>query len=301
MKIQDLSLQKGITLSIQQIEILNIVAASNIMELKETIKDLYNLNYQMALKEIETNDFLSAKKHIVIQYKQSLLPSYTNFQLNSEQIIKKHLKKQVCLFTDNSDMAKIILEALKYNSIIECLVMLKNNLDAETYKMFSKFLANFHTIETTGLKATPYEDFEKLLVLLQNYDIINVNDVINYNSYVQPDTYNNLSLLKALNFAYKHNKKIRIGSLISYADMPKWLINEQNTQINKNYINQQLSLYVHDVVNCIKTYEREKQKHIIDAIILLNEPLESEINGKDYFLRHYSIFDNIFKKQTNRL
>ena len=123
------------------------------------------------------------------------------------------------------------------------------------------------------------EHFEKLLVHLSKFSIINVGECISFSSYVMANGhYNHLPLTKCMDFAYQLRKQLNIGSLVFYKNMPDWIRREKFHIIIKKFVLRHLHLYIHDVATHIKSYEKNIGKQVVASIELLREPLNTKYN-----------------------
>ena len=209
--------KNNIHLSIQHIELINIVQAQTIDELRKISKSTYNLIPHETRKILEMNtDLENIKKLLFKLYKDSLISSKSN-----QEILKKHIIQHIVQYTKlNKEQRRLLKKAFKYNSRKEINNAIKKSIPYQ-HESIINIIANFIPIATDFLTGFTYDDCICLLTNIQKYDNIKIVDAISYTSFIRIDGKVNYHYLKkSLDFAKYFNKKIIIGTIINPFDMP---------------------------------------------------------------------------------
>ncbi len=267
---------KTIELNMQQIDLLNIVSAKNMVELKNILKSIENVkinpnNFSIDYKKMIPNDFDRIKKQCFKMYKNSLINPDTR-DLKNKLINKRidyiatkaHFKvseqstlREIIKFTDNLDNVPILLS--------------KKFGKKKTSELLS-LLKSFTPLAEKGLLDSTYEDFLYFNSLLHQFNSVTFHKEFSYEKIVNADnTLYFRGIDKCLEFAKKHNLSVKIPSLIAYKSF-----NSSLYSANKSVIFDKLKLYIVSLTKYLEKYNKENGL-IITTITLFDEVLESEI------------------------
>ena len=299
MTIHDLDVKRtGITLSLQHMDLLDIVSAKDINELKQrtyamknfTIDTLNNIFISSKSLQSLKNDCFFAYKNTLISYSHYHY-HYDNYGylINNFKLIE-YIEKTIDLTDDEYQK----IDELKYiKNKKKIISFINHNFSKHVQQHVFDVQLMYMTIEKDGIKITSYENFEKLYKELQKYDVINCDEISSYHAMVTLDgRYNTYRLQRAMDFAKRHGKTLRLDALIFYMDTPNWVYTLKRNQKNHDYVYNHLIEYTDNVVATIKEFNTKNNTNIVETITLLNEPL-NRFPGQ--FEARYSLRSNISK------
>ena len=284
-KITELPINVGITLNMQQIDILSIINSNSKEELVKNLSKIVILDSETKDELLsQEKDLEEIKKDIVTRYQESLT-SYNDYHFSlDKQEYKKELNKRLKYIVNNvpfDDAEKqLFLNILKESSttLEEKVVIIKETLNRSTSEKIFSLLSRLKFVEKEGIKDTSYEAFVELAKHFKDYDIINVDEVAKYSSYVRSDDgYNREDLIKVLDFAKENGKQVRLNALLFYMDIPDKLDRLPNTPQNKELVKNKLRDYIDDISKLINEYneqcKKEGKKPVVKTVEVLNELL----------------------------
>lgn len=270
---------KTLDLNLQQIDLLNIVSAKNMIELKNILKTFENVkinpsNFSIDYKKMTPTDFDRIKKQCFKIYKASLINqcSKSNKDIRSKLINKRidyiaskaHFKPsdqstltEIIKFADNLDDVPILLNR-KFGKI-------------KTTQILS-LLKSFNPIAENGILESSYEDFLNFYSLIHKFNCVTFNKEFSFKKVVNADNtlyFNDID--KCLEFAKRHNFTVKIPSLIEYKSFTNSLYGAK-----KAVIFDKLKLYIDSLTKYLEKYNKENGL-IITTITLFDELLEDEI------------------------
>ncbi len=301
MTIHDLPIKKGITLNLMQINCLRIVMANSIEELTEVMISICNFSRNDIGRILCEKDFVYMKELAFNIYKASMLSIFqVRFTEYGYLLKRDYLIEHISKYLELSETEKEILyQAYEETAKYKILNYIRKKLPNKYYDIL-EFIDNFDLIECDGLKLTTYDAFIKLSKYIEQYDIINLDNVIKYSSYVKLNgRYNHQRFDVALDFVRRMGKKARLNACLFYMDTPEWVTTLNNGAKSKSIVYNTLSLYINDITQHIKEYENKYQINIVETIEVLNEPLINNGQykyGRDFVTRKYEYEHSLNKK-----
>ena len=276
--IHDLNIsKKGITLSLQHMDLIDIILTNSVDELKQLAYSLKNLlphdleqifAYDKPLETLKQDCFHAYRSNLM-HYSRYYHHEFGYLDNNIKYI--EYIKAHYDLLDDEIDK----LEELQFIKTRKKIIrFITKNFRPEIVRNIFDAQIEYMTIEKDGLKLTSYEHFEKLAREIKKYDIINCDEIASYRSVVTYDgRYNTYRLNRALQFAYKHNKKLRLDAVIFYLDTPTWVETLKNNSKNQEYIFNHLLGYIDKLITTVNEFNKNYNTDIVETITLLNEPL----------------------------
>ena len=271
-------------------DLIDIVSANTIEELKQLVYSLKNLNHE-TLKQIFRchKDLNVLKEECFHSYKSSLM-SRERYYYNEFGFLDNNIRLSEYIKSTQELTGKEYekIEEWKYIKKKEKSMrfIIKNFRPDISRAMFDAQL-NYMTVEKDGVKLTSFESFIKLANEVNKYDIINCDDISSYSSFITYDgRYNTYKLERALSFAFKRNKKLRLDAIISPENAPSWIYLLKNNTKNQQYVFDHMLVYIDKLLSTIKEFNENNNVDIVDTIPLLNEPLNRHSGP---FEAHYSL------------
>lgn len=258
-------------------DLLDIVSAKTIEELKSITYTIKNL-FQTELDHIFAyNKNLEAlKKDCFNAYKRNII-SRNRYYYNEYGFLENNLKyieyiKQTSVLT-NEEIYK--LEEMKYIKDRKKLIrFITKNFHPNIIRDIFNAQVEYMTIEKEGIKITEYDYFVKLAKEVEKYDIINCDEITSYHSFVTYDgRYSTYRLKRALDFAHRRNKQLRLDAVIFYMDTPEWVYQLRKNIKNSEYIFNHILGYVSEIINTVNEFNMNHNTNIVETITLLNEPI----------------------------
>jgi GH35 family endo-1,4-beta-xylanase len=231
--------------------------------------DIYRISQRETLDAMKEDAFSI--------YRGSMLSTYGGLYSEYASVTRKRfLIESIVDHLDlNEQESAVLYNATECKTKYKAISYIKRQLP-HRYSEILNFIDNFEIIEFTGFKLNDYQNFVKLSNEINKYNIINLENIIDYPSYVKLDgSYNHKRFKFALDFAKKLGKKVRLNSCIFYKDTPEWINNLKYNKKNKYFVYNLLSIYLNDITQFIKMYESANDINIVETINLLNEPLNS--------------------------
>ena len=278
--ITDLSLEaKGITLNMQQIDLLSIVTADE-KNLKQVLATLQNITDEQKQSILSSNKSLDEIKRELFRMYQDSLTSYeeTNFSLDGKQ---KELVKRIKFILNNcglsSEEQKQFMDIVRNNQLYDIPKLIIATYDKGISDKIFKTLIRYMPTEKEGIKSASYESFERLAEHLSDYQVVNLDDIAKYGHYVRQDGgFNSDDLIKAFDFARSHGMQTRLNTLLFYMDTPDTLENMPFEQ-GKVEAKRLLERYVEDITSVIARYNEDcikrGEKPTVRTVEIFNELL----------------------------
>lgn len=284
-KITELPINVGITLNMQQIDILSVINSNSKEELVKNLSKIVLLDSETKDELLsQEKDLEEIKKDIVTKYLDSLT-SYNDYHFCLDKSeYKKELNRKLKYIVNNVPFddteRQLFLNILKDSSttLEEKAIMVRETLSKATSEKVFALMARLGFVEKEGIKETSYEDYCELAKHFKEFDIINVDETAKYSKYVRSDDgYNREDLIKVLDFAKENGKQVRLNALLFYMDISEKLDKLPNTPQNKELVKNKLRDYIDDITKLISEYneqcKKEGKKQVVKTVEVLNELL----------------------------
>lgn len=258
--ITDLSVEtKGITLNMQQIDLLSIVTADE-TSLSQVIANIQNLTDEQRQSILTSDKSLDQIKRDLFQMYQDSLTSYaeSNFSLDGKQ---KELSKRIEFVLNNSGLSqeqqRQFIDIVRNNQLYDIPKLITETYDKDISDKIFKTLIRYMPTEKEGIKSVSYEAIERLSEHLSDYQVINLDDIAKYGHYVRQDGgFNSDDLTKAFDFARSHGMQTRLNTLLFYMDTPQQLESMPFEQ-GKVEAKRLLERYVENITSVIAKYNED--------------------------------------------
>ena len=287
----------GLTINHQEIDLMRILDAKGIGELKGIIDEAANIrlsdfnsdNWDSSnleqIKEIIFNKYIDSLISKEDYFKDNKLSNNhkINYLLSSGQLSEENIKNIQKILSEVSTEADIINrinEEFKDNNI--------NHIIWKTIKECS-------SVEKSGMKNIKPEDIKKLRSRLETVSSITLDQEVKYGDVNLSDgTFDFRSFDKSLNFAKELGLPVRLNALIFYMDCPDNIYNMERNPKNKEIAKNTLANYVDSVTKHIS----DNYSDTVRSIDVFNELLNRTSMGGDipYQYRGYIVQD---KKVNN--
>ena len=256
--ITDLPVTKGITLNMQQIDLLSIVTAdeTNLRQILANINNLTNEQKQSILSSDKSLDEI--KRDLFKMYQDSL----TSYIFNSDSLGKqKELNKRIDFILNNSNLTQVqqkqFEDIIRNNQIYDVPKLITETFDKEVSERIFKTMIKYMPTEREGIKSSSYESFVRLSEHLSDYQVINLDSVAKYGRYVRQDgAFNSDDLIKAFDFARSHGMQTRLNTLLFFMDTPQQLESMPYEQ-GKVEAKRLLERYVENITSVIAKYNED--------------------------------------------
>ena len=287
-QLEDIPLDySGITLNIQDIDLMLIERATSVDELKDVVSNIGNssffdsINFDDELDNVKEQiyslyqDELISKEDYIkyaglefderVEYlKSSGFFSDSEIGTFKEEFIKGEsvtlIKRIEYLMRSgffNEDEMKVLNEILaNSNSARDLLVGLSEAFGSGRIHNLCETIAECEPVERSGIKDTDREATRNLIDLVKNdYNSITIDAEAKYGEVILPDrSFDFRGLDRSLEFAKSLGKEVRLNALIFYMDCPESLYGlEKNTE-NSKIVKDRLTDYVDAIT-----------KHIMEA------------------------------------
>ena len=255
---------QGITLNQQDIELMKIVDAKSLEQLRQVVKQIPILKG----KDIDfSQDLESAIESAFHTYQDSLISIEDT--LEDPMLV---LRKKLELFLSSEDVSPEIKEKVRpivdtSESREEVAKKLEQVLTEEEQHEAYGIINNLTVVEKEGIKQTKIEAVRNLLEQVRSRNSITLDEVGKYGNIVLPDgSFNFTKLQECLDFAKQEGKKVRINTLIFYMDCPKELYDLEKTEENKELVKQKLMDYVDATTKFIRDNGYSETVRSIDVM-----------------------------------
>lgn len=243
-EIKDIPLeQQGITLNIQDIDLLSITRANTkeaLQEVIEGIKTLREVNF-------DWDEDLEQLKELVFRTYQDSMLSIEEIQSNPNL----ELERKIEIFFSSEDVSPETKEKVRKiveqkASKVDIAKKLEATLTEEELREAYGLIRDLTVVEKEGIKEVSIAEEEKLLERLRNdFTSITLDEVGRYHSIVLSEgIYDFTRLKKALDFAKSLDKKVRLNTLIFYMDFPEEFNDLEITTKNHERVKKALMDYV---------------------------------------------------------
>ena len=258
--ITDLSVEiKGITLNMQQIDLLSIVTTDE-TSLSQVLANIQNLTDEQRQSILTSDKSLDQIKRDLFQMYQDSLTSYaeSNFSLDGKQ---KELSKRIEFVLNNSGLSqeqqRQFIDIVRNNQLYDIPKLITETYDKDISDKIFKTLIRYMPTEKEGIKSVSYEAIERLSEHLSDYQVINLDDIAKYGHYVRQDGgFNSDDLTKAFDFARSHGMQTRLNTLLFYMDTPQQLESMPFEQ-GKVEAKRLLERYVENITSVIAKYNED--------------------------------------------
>ena len=270
--LQNLSVQyNGITLNNQDIDLLMIANSNSFEELVEVMEIVTNISLPEGMSEM---DFITYRQKVCDAYLDNLSPvneSLINKDLDLFRRIE-HLKESG--FLTNEEMVvlnKVIMENKNFGVETILTELKKDELfGEEKVEQLVLGLREFVSVEKEGIKSTSMEAYRNLYDQINLfYDSITLDEEAKYGKVILSDgSFYDSSLRKALDFAKKMGKTMRINTLFFYMDCPDDIYNLEESSSSSKLAKEKLSFYIDEITKVLAEYP-----DVVRSVDVFNELL----------------------------
>lgn len=255
---------QGITLNQQDIELMKIVDAKSVEQLRQIVKQIpilkgKNIDFSQDLESAIENAFHTYQDSLIsiedtLEDPMLVLRKKLELFLSSDDVSPK-IKEKVRPIVDTSESKEEVAKKIEQ--------ALTEEEQQETYRINNSLTV----VEKEGIKQTKIEAVRNLLEQVRSRNSITLDEVGKYGNIVLPDGSFNFTKLKTcLDFAKQEGKKVRINTLIFYMDCPKELYDLEKTEENKEIVKQKLMDYVDATTKFIRDNGYSETVRSIDVI-----------------------------------
>lgn len=268
--------EKTIELNMQQVDLLNIVSAKNMDELKIILKSIENVkinpnSFNADYKKITPNDFDRIKKQCFKMYKNSLISQNTRDLKN--KLINKRIDYIASKAHFKANEQSIFMEIIKFADDLDNVpILLNKKFGKKKTSQILNLLKAFNPLAEKGILENNYEDFLNFYGLIHKFNSVIFRNEFSYKKIVNADNtlyFNSIS--KCLEFARSHNLTVKLPSLIEFKSF-----NSSLCGAKKAIIFDKLELYIDSLTKYLEKYNKENG-FIVTTITLFDELLEAEI------------------------
>lgn len=299
----------GITLNNQDIDLMNIMGASSIEELQLAIKNASNINLDAL--DLSSGD-LTTLKEITYRLYQDSLESKNDFIRDHSISLRRkidYLRKSGEL---NDEEFKILDDLIRHSSSTDELINgIESSFGKDKVHRMYEIIRECSPIEKSGIKSTNQEATNNLIKEISSkYNSITIDQEAKYGEVVLQDgTFDFRGLDKALDFAKRMNKQVRLNTLLFYMDCPEELYNLEKNDSNKEIVKSRLSDYVYsitkhisdigygDTVRSVDVFNELLNRFAMDGDVPykyrgdIEQGIEPSDNIKSGWLKHLDIED----------
>ena len=268
--------EKTVELNMQQVDLLNIVSAKNMDELKIILKSIENVkinpnSFNADYKKMTPNDFDRIKKQCFKMYKNSLISQNTRDLKN--KLINKRIDYIASKAHFKANEQSTLMEIIKFADDLDNVpILLNKKFGKKKTSQILNLLKSFNPLAEKGIFESSYEDFLNFYGLIHKFNSVIFRNEFSYKKIVNADNtlyFSNTS--KCLEFARNHNLTVKIPSLIEFKSFNNSLYGSK-----KAVIFDKLKLYIDSLTKYLEKYNKENGI-IVTTITLFDELLESEI------------------------
>lgn len=268
--LQNLSVQhKGITLHIQDIDLMAIACSNDFSELERVVGNMSNISLPAIL---ENEDFSQYRQRVFDSYLDSL--SFRNDYIKNNDLAL--LRKVEYLFGSGvlSNEEKVIVQQIlrdnKENGHGAIVSALTNAFGEERCHEMIKTIWKFDPIEKEGIKGTSVEFYRGLSEQVRYfYDSITVDEECKYGRVMLQDgSFEDERLRKSLEYAKSMGKTVRMNALMFYMDCPDEIYNLEQNSTSTAIARQKLETYVDSVTRVMGEYP-----DVVRSVDVFNELL----------------------------
>ncbi len=256
--IKDLGLTySGITLNVQDIDLMKILLAESPEELQEVIDQGANIIKVIEYKNMSKEEFIEYKRLIFKDYQSKLLSKEEFFKDRSLSLKKKinYLFESDKVTQEEKEIVRRIINEQKTTQDI--IKALNEQFSQEQVHKIYEVLRESKPIEKSGIKSTSVEAMTNLIERIkEDYNSITIDEVAKYGNIVLEDgTCDFRDLDKVLEFAKDLDKEVRLNALIFYMDCPDKLYQLDKTPENKKLVKENLTKYVDELTSHLGRYD----------------------------------------------
>lgn len=280
--ITDLSVEtKGITLNMQQIDLLSIVTADE-TNFNQMLANILNLTDEQKQSILSSDKSLDEIKRDLFRLYQDSLMSYVDTNFSLDQLGKeRELSKKIEFVLNNCGLSKEqqrqFVDIVNNNQLYDIPKIIVETYDKDVSDRIFKTLIRYMPTEKEGIKSASYESFERLAKHLSDYQVINLDEIAKYGHYVRQDGgFNSDDLTKAFDFARRHGMQTRLNTLLFYMDTPQ-ILESMPFEQGKVEAKILLERYVEDITSVIAKYNEDciqrGEKPVVRTVEIFNELL----------------------------
>ena len=283
--LQNLSVQhKGITLNIQDIDLMMIANSHDFESLELVLSKITNISAPTLL---ENEGFVEYRQRVFDSYLNALT-SRNEYNANNGiemarklEYLRKRISAEEMALVDkavakNSEYGHIaiingITAAFRENyssngmSLEEALALAQEKVDG-----FLRTIREFSPIEKEGIKGTTIEAYQELEKQVRYfYDSITIDEEAKYGKVIlQNGAFEDKYLRKCLDYARSLGKTVRINTLMFYMDCPRELFELEENDLNRKLVREKLGFYVDSVTKVFEQYP-----DVVRSVDIFNELL----------------------------
>ena len=296
--LQNLSVEhKGITLNLQDIDLMLIANSSSFEELEVALSRITNISAPALL---ENEGFVEYRQRVFDSYLGALI-SRNEYNANNDIELAEKLRylservspEEMALISgavranaDSGHTAIVngIAKAISEDYQSKGLPMEEADIYArERVDGLLRIIRDCSPIEKEGIKGSTIEAFQELQTQVQYfYDSITIDEEAKYGKVIlQNGKYEDKHLRKCLDYAKSLGKTVRINTLMFYMDCPDEIFELDVSSTSKLIAKEKLSFYVDETTKVLADYPE-----VVRSVDIFNELLNRHpVVGMPYTLR----------------
>lgn len=268
--LQNLSVQhKGITLHVQDIDLMAIACSNDFSELQRAMENISNISLPAIL---ENEDFSQYRQRVFNSYLESLSFRNDYIENNDLSLMRKveYLFGSGLLSNDEKVILQQILRDNKENGHEAIVSALTDSFGEERCHEMIKTIWKFDPVEKEGIKGTSVEFYRNLSEQVRYfYDSITVDEEFKYGRVMLQDgSFEDERLRKTLEYAKDMGKQVRANALMFYMDCPEEIYNLEQNSTSTAIAREKLETYVDSVTRVMADYPG-----VVRSVDLFNELL----------------------------
>lgn len=254
--LQNLSVQhKGITLHMQDIDLMAIACSNDFSELENAMKNIGNISLPAIL---ENEDFSQYRQRVFDSYLDSLTFRSDYIKNNDLALLRKveYLFGSGLLTNEEKVIVQQILRDNKENGHGAIVSSLSAAFGEERCHEMIKTIWKFDPIEKEGVKGTSVEFYRGLSEQVRYfYDSITIDEECKYGRVMLQDgSFEDERLRKSLEYAKSMGKTVRMNALMFYMDCPDEVYNLEQNSTSSAIAREKLETYVDSVTRVMADY-----------------------------------------------
>ncbi len=300
----------GITLNLQDIDLMMIAGSNSPEELASTLERITNIKYRLESTQMSDEEFIRKREEVFSLYLESLIVREDNIKNPSMAMFKRieFLRKSGVL-TD-SEVAELNLIVAKKSSISEKVREMNETFPDKVHDI-ALTLKEYEPVGKEGITSMSVERSRRLLdQVRRNYNSITIDEEAKYGNIVLSDgTFDFRDLDKSLEFARSLGKEVRLNTFIFYMDCPSDIYELAVGEESKRVAKEKLLSYVDattkhiadnykDVVRSIDVFNELLCRFALDdGSFRLRSDIPQDLNSQDFdninsgWMKHLSIED----------
>lgn len=308
--LQNLDVQHmGITLNIQDIDLMMIANAKDFEELEDAMSKVTNISMPTVL---ENESF--------IEYRQRVYDSYIGYLSHENDALKdkrlplrrklEHLASSGVVSREEMAIINRIISENSSKGYDAIFSALGDEFGEEKVHELLLTIREVVPISKEGITDTTLAASQELYRQLGYYDSITIDEEAKYgNVMLQDGTFNSKHLVKTLDFARSMGKTVRINTLVFYMDCPEEIYRMEEGANATRYAKEKLEYYVDeatklfaqypDVVRSVDVFNELLNRHPLggDVPYMLRGDIPQDLEGESFdniksgWLKHLSVED----------